>query len=168
MAVKYAVDEWLIEPNFRVFELPFEAKGFDEFKWRKSPGIIFFVLPKTAGLPFTYRPQRISPEKDGFNPITILDKPNYSWVKFHPSGFHKSEQWGDGMLQGWLSTNSGHPDSLAIFNAFKKSIKKRFEYLKSCSVYVGKEAAEYMDKGGRLTQDLRAPKTGDCKRVADA
>ena len=69
------------------------------------------------------------------------------------------------MLQGWLATNSEHPDSLAIFNAFKKSIKKRFEYFRYSGVYVGSAAVKYFEEGGRLAYDLRRPQEGDAKRV---
>lgn len=164
MAVKYAVDEWRLEPDFRVYQSPLDAPDFDLFTWPHSPGTMFFILPEDADLPFSHRPQREVPEKYGFNPLTLLEQPNYRWVVFHPSGFYKSEQWGEGLLQGWLATNSEHPDSLAIFNAFKKSIKKRFEYFRFSGVYVGPEAVKYFESEGRLSNDLRRPQEGDAKR----
>lgn len=168
LAVKYAVDEWRLEPDYRVYASPFEAPDFDLFKWGRSPGTTFFVLPEDAELPFSYRPQRQVPEKYGFDLSSIGEPPNYRWINFHPSGFHKSEQWGEGLLQGWLATNSGHPDSLAIFNAFKKSIKKRFEYFQFSGVYVGPEAVKYFESRGRLSDDLRRPQEADAKRTRAA
>lgn len=164
LAVKYAVNEWRLEPDYRVYASPLEAQDLENFKWARSPGIKFFVLPGDAELPFTFRPQREVPEKYGFDLSFIGEPPNYRWIDFHPSGFHKSDEFGEGLLRGWLATNSGHPDSLAIFNAFKKSIKKRFEYFRHSGVYVGPEAVKYFEAGGRLTEDLRRPREWDAKR----
>jgi hypothetical protein len=166
MPVKYAVDEWRLEPDHRVYASPLEAPDFDLSKWGRSPGTMFFVLPLDAELPFSHRPQRQVPEKYGFDLSLIGEPPNYRWIDFHPCSFHKSEQFGEGLLQGWLATNSGHPDSQTIFNAFKKSIKKRFEYFRLSGVYVGPEAVKYFESGGRLTEDLRRPREGDSKRIA--
>ncbi|WP_157770384.1 hypothetical protein [Methylomonas koyamae] len=164
--LKYVVDEWRLEPDFRVYASPFEAPDFENFKWAKSHGTRFFVLPINTDLPFRYWESRQVPEKYGFMPSQIEEPPNYRFVFFDPSGFHRSDEWGEGLLQGWLSTNSVHPDSLAIFNAFKKSIKKRFEYFRCSGVYVGPEAVKYFDAGGRLAEDLRLPKERDMKRTA--
>ncbi|WP_018079020.1 hypothetical protein [Thiobacillus denitrificans] len=161
-AVKYAVDEWRLEPDHRVYTSPLDAPDFDLFKWGWSPGTMFIVLPEDAALPFSHMPHRQVPEKYGIIPSSVDE--NYRWIGFHPSGLHKSEQWGEGLLGGWLATNSEHPDSLAIFNAFKKSIKKRFEYFRFSGVYVGPEAVKYFEAGGRLTGDLRSPREGDVKR----
>lgn len=130
LAVKYTVDEWRVKPDFRVYQSPLDAPGFDLFKWPRSPGTIFFVLPEDAELPFKHMPDRQVPEKYGFFFSGSGEIPNYRWVQFRPIGFHKSEPVGAGLLEGWLATNSEHPDSLAIFNAFKMSIKKRFEYFR--------------------------------------
>ena len=88
-------------------------------------------------------------EKYGFFFSGSGEIPNYRWVQFRPIGFHKSEPVGAGLLEGWLATNSEHPDSLAIFNAFKMSIKKRFEYFRYSGVYVGPETVKYFESGGR-------------------
>lgn len=160
--VKYAIDEWRLEPDHRVYTSPLDAPDFECFKWGRSPGTMFIVLPEDAALPFSHMPHRQVPEKYGIIPSSVDE--NYRWIGFHPSGFHESEQWGEGLLQGWLATNSGHPDSLAVFNAFKKSIKKRFEYFQHSGVYAGPEAVKYFEAGGRLTEDLRHPREWDAKR----
>lgn len=162
LGVKYAVDEWRLEPDFRVYASPLEAPDFAFFKWPQYTDTSFFILPVNGELPFKYHESRQAPEKYGFMPTQIGYPPSYQFVIFDPSGFHKSEQWGEGMLQGCLSTNSVHPDSLAIFNAFKKSIRKRFELIGTD--YVGAEAAAYLDAGGRLNRDLKSPKISDLKR----
>lgn len=167
--VKYVDEEPRGDPNFPVYVSPLEAPNFDLFKWGRSPGTMFLVFPDDVELPWEYWPHRQSliptmpPKKYLFS--TASD-PNRRCITLHPSGFHKSEQWGEGLLQGWLSTNSVHPDSLAIFNAFKKSIKKRFEYFRFSGVYVGPEAVAYFNAGGRLTDDLRQPRENDVKRIA--
>lgn len=171
LALKYVVEEWRFKPDFRVYESPLNVLDFGEFKWPSESELTFLIFPKNIDLPYEYWSHRqsldpdIPPKKYGFHVARNLD---YQCIFFHSSGFHKSEQWGEGLLRGWLSTNSEHPDSLAIFNAFKKSIKKHFEYFKHSGAYVGSEAVKYFEAGGRLTQDLRSPKASDCKRVADA
>lgn len=153
--IKYVMNEWRIEPDFRVYTSPLEVHDFNIFKWPNTCGDTrFLVLPIDTELPFKYWASRQVPAKYGFMPIQIEDPPNYQFVFFDPSGFHKSEEWGEGLIPGWISTNSEHPDSLAIFNAFKKSIRKHFERIGV--YYVGPEAAQYLDSGGRLGNDLRA------------
>jgi len=167
LKLKYAVDEWRLEPDYRVYGSPLEAPDFGLGMAPQYAGTkAFLVLPEDAKLPFSYRPQRQVPEKYGFDLALLGDPLNYQWIQFRPSGLHKSEQWGEGMNEGWIATNSQHPDSLAIFNAFKKSIKKRFEYFRHSGVYVGPEAVKYFEEGGRLTEDLRRPREWDVKREA--
>ena len=167
LLVKYAADEWRLEPDFRVFSSPLEAPDFGLGAAPQYAGTMaFFVLPDDCELPFKHMPHRQVPEKYGFFFRDANESLAYRWINLHPSGYHQSEQWGEGLLQGWLATNSENPDSLAIFNAFKKSIKKRFEYFRFSGVYVGPEAVRYFEAGGRLTEDLRRPREGDVKRIA--
>lgn len=169
IAVKYVDDEPRVDPNFPVYATPLSDPQFGICQCPQTPGLTLLVFPEDAELPWEFRPNRqsldpiIPPKK--YILVPAWSSPDYRSITFHPSGFHKSEQWGEGLLQGWLATNSGHPDSLAIFNAFKKSIKKRFEYFRFNGVYVGPEALKYLDAGGRLNQDLRNPREGDVKRA---
>lgn len=166
LKLKYAVDEWRLEPDYRVYGSPLEDPGFGKGAAPQYAGTTaYLILPEDAGLPFSHRPQRQVPEKYGFDLAFLGEPPNYRWIQFRPSGFHKSEQWGEGMNEGWIATNSGHPDSLVIFNAFKKSIKKRFEFFRLSGVYVGPQAVKYYESGGRLNQDLRLPRERDVKRA---
>lgn len=160
--LKYVVDEWRLEPDFPVYKSPLEVPDFDFCKWPSSCETRLFVLPVNAELPFKFWDKRQTPEKYGFMPSQIGDPPNYDFVFLDPCGFHKSEEWGEGYIKGCLSTNSMHPDSLAIFNAFKKSIRKRFEHIGIN--YVGPEAAKYLDSGGRLVLDLRSPREQNLRR----
>jgi hypothetical protein len=163
LAVKYAADEWRLNPDHRVYVSPLEAPDFGIGHAPQAAGTTaFLVLPENAPLPFSHMPERQVPEKYG---LIATTEERYQWIYFRPSGFHKSTQWGEGLLRGWLSTNSKHPDSLAIFNAFKKSIKKRFEYFSFAGVYVGPEAVRYFESGGRLNEDLRNPREWDVKRL---
>jgi len=162
--LKYTVNEWRLEPDFPVYQSPIEVSDFNFCKWPNSCMTRFFVLPVNVELPFKFWASRQVPEKYGFMPDWGGRNPDYRFIFFDPCGFYKSAEWGEGFLRGWLSTNSVHPDSLAIFNAFKKSIKKRFEYFRFSGVYVGPEAAAYFDAGGRLTDDLRRSRENDVKR----
>lgn len=170
IAVKYVDDDWRVEPDFPVYSSPINAPKFGECQWPNSPGITFLIFPEDAELPYEYWPNRQTldpvgvPKKYGFFFRDVNEPLNCQGITFHPCGFHKSEQWGEGFVQGWLATNSENSDSLAIFNAFKKSIKKRFEYFRFSGVYVGPEAAKYFDAGGRLAYDLRRPREADAKR----
>lgn len=172
IAVKYVDDESRVDPNFPVYLTPLDAPQFSICRWPQSPGMTFLVFPADAELPWEYWPNRqsldpaIPPRK--YLLLPERSSPDYRSVTFHPSGFHKSEQWGEGLLRGWLATNSEHPDSLAIFNAFKKSIKKRFEYFRFSGVYVGPEAVKYFETGGRLSEDLRRTREDDSKRTPPA
>lgn len=171
LAVKYVDDESRVDPNFPVYPTPLDAPKFGTSRWPQLPDVRFLIFPEDAELPWEYWPHRqsldpaIPPKKYLFS--TEQD-PNRRCITFNPSGFHKSEQWGEGLHQGWIATNSQHPDALAIFNAFKKSIKKRFEYFPFYGVYVGPEALKYLEAGGRLNQDLRNPSEGDVKRMPPA
>lgn len=160
--VNYVVDEWRLQPDFRVYASPLEAPDFAVFSWpTQACTARFIVLPRDAELPFHYRESRQAPEKYGLGPSLIGDPPNYNFVFFDPSGFFRGEQ--EGMIQGWINTNSKHPDSLAIFNAFKKSIRKRFE--REGLNYLGPDAAAYLDAGGRLGADLRLSREHDLTRL---
>lgn len=160
MRLKFVVYEERLQPtDFRVYGSPLEAPEFgvsSQPDWIQ--GIQFLVLPENAPLHFEYWPNRQVPEKYGF----FGQQGNDQSVVFHPSSFYHGEK-GEGLLWGEINTISEHPDSLAIFDAFKKSIRKHFERIDVC--YVGDEAAKYLDAGGRLTQDLRAPCERDIQRA---
>lgn len=155
--LKYAVDEWRLDANYRTYRSPLEAPDFDKCEWGRSPGTMMLVLMEDTALPFSFNPLRQVPEKYGFDLSLFGNPPNYRWIHFHPSGFHKSAELGEGMIQGRLSTNSNHTDSKAILKTFKSVIKKKFLYIGRHGVYVGPEAARYAEAGGRLTHDLRRP-----------
>jgi hypothetical protein len=129
LSVTYAVNEWRFDPDYRLYMSPLEASDFGLFKFGWYPGTMFFVMPQDSDLPFGYWPERQVPEKYGPIPTMIGNPPNYRWIYFNSSGFHKSEKFGEGLIQEWLATNSVHPGSQAIFNAFRKSIKKTFRIL---------------------------------------
>ena len=160
--LKYTVNEWRLEPDFPVYQSPLEVPDLGLCKWPNTCALRLLALPADVVLPFEFWSKRQVPTKYGLVPSSLTT--DYRFIFFEPCGFHKSEEWGEGFLRGWLSTNSVNPDSLAIFNAFKKSIKKRFEYFRFSGVYVGSEAAAYFDAGGRLTDDLRQPRENDVKR----
>jgi hypothetical protein len=158
--LKYVVDESRTDSKFRVYRSPLGAPDFGINRWPDSEGVTrFLILPVDADIPFQYRPDRQVAEKYGL----FTPSENYRYVFFSPSSVHSSEQWGEGLLSGRLATNSQHPDSLRIFKAFKTTIRNEFERIGVC--YVGAEAAQRLDSGGRLTDDLRRPHEFDLRRV---
>ena len=161
--LKYAVDEWRVDAHYRVYRSPLDAPEFGVSEWGWSPAMMMLVLIEDAALPFSFRPQRQVPEKYGFDLSLIGNPPSYRWIHFHASGFHKSAESGEGLIRGWLSTNSNHLDSKTIFKTFKSVIKRKFLYVKRYGVYVGPEAARYAQRGGRLTDDLRRSTEADVK-----
>lgn len=161
--VKYAVNEYRLDANYRIYHSPLEAVEFGISKWGRPPSMMLLILMEDASVPFSFHPKRQVPEKYGFDLSMIGNPPNYSWIDFHPSGFHDSVELGKGLIQGCFSTNSNNLDSKAIFKAFKAVIKKIFLYVKHNGVYVGPEAARYAQSGGRLAYDLRRPLEANVK-----
>jgi hypothetical protein len=161
--LKYAVDEWRLDANYRVYKSPLDVPEFGVSDWADHASLMMVVLMEDAALPFSFRPQRQVPEKYGFDLSLIGNPPSYRWINFHVCGLHKSAKLGDALIQGWISTNSNHPDSKAIFKAFKSVIKKKFLYVKHNGVYVGPKAAQCARNGGRLTDYLRESTDADVK-----
>ncbi len=159
LRLKYVVYESRLQPDFRIYASPLDVPEFGVNKWPDYlGGVMFIVLPEDAPLHWEYWPNRQVPEKYGF----FGQQGNDRSVMYQPSSYHKGEH-GEGLLWGQFDTISKHPDSLTIFNAFKKSIRKRFERMGVC--YVGPEATRMLDSGVRLTQDLRRPAEFDIGRV---
>lgn len=66
------------------------------------------------------------------------------------------------LLAGQMGTISEDPSSLNLYRAFSKEARKQFE--KIGPYYVGKEAAELLDKGWRLTTGVKSPTLYDLRR----
>jgi hypothetical protein len=66
------------------------------------------------------------------------------------------------LLAGQIGTTSGDPASVRLFSAFSKAVRKHFVKVKS--YWVGPEAVQLLDSGGRLTATLKAPPEYDLKR----
>jgi hypothetical protein len=108
-------------------------------------------LPVHAEVPFEFLENRQVPQKYGF----FIPKPDYAHVIFHVAGFYSEDCNIKGMVEGWLSTNSTNPESIAIFKDIKKIIRKKWRLLGVA--YFGPNAWEFMSQGGTVGQDLRNP-----------
>jgi hypothetical protein len=66
------------------------------------------------------------------------------------------------IVAGQLGTASDDPSSLELFQFISKQMRRLFTKVKA--FYVGKEASELLDKGWRLTGDVKSPPLYDLKR----
>lgn len=83
---------------------------------------------------------------------------NPKTIAFRPSG-----AFGENcLIDGQAGTTSDDPASLALFQSFRKEIQRQFAKVKQ--FYVGKEAGELLDKGWRLTANVKSPTLYDLKR----
>lgn len=83
------------------------------------------------------------------NPTTVVLRP----------GGQFNEQC---LLAGQLGTASDDPNSLALFHATSKHVKRLFTKIKT--FYVGKEASELLDNGWRLIANAKSPPLYDLRR----
>jgi hypothetical protein len=162
MDLKYVVDEDRVDSNFDVFPSPLDFAGFGKTRWKNNITQRFLILPVDADAPYEYRPQRQVPEKYGF----FTPQSNYCHVYFDSSCFCEENNDVVGLLEGWVSTNSSNPQSLAIFESIKKIMKKKWARVKGS--YLGPEALAYLRSGGRLSQDLTRPVLYDLQEDAPA
>jgi len=161
LSLKYVVDEWRVKPDFPVYRSALEIPGFGIAQYASGQNMQLLVVPEDAELVWDYLPTRQVPEKYGFlggqvdNPRSVI---------FDPSSYYAGEG-GPALLWGWIATISDDPDSLAIFKAFKKAIRKRFVYVDEC--YLGPEAQQMLIDGIRLTQSAGAPREQDIPRLSE-
>lgn len=158
LRLKYVLNESRVDQNFRIYQSPLDMPDFGVSRWATGSSVRFVVLPHDMDPPFDFMPNREVPEKYGF----FSPKEGYSHIYFECSAIYRFPEGGDGLLEGWISTNSTNEKSLEIFAAFKKAIRKHFEKIKVC--YVGPEAAAYLDGGGRLNSSLTRPEAYDLRR----
>jgi hypothetical protein len=140
-----------VDSNFEVFGDPLNYPELECSRWRNGKSLRLIVIKPDAAIPFEYWPAREVPEKYGF----FIYKPHYWHVQFDVSQLYVENGVTVGLLEGWISTNSENPDSVAIFDAMKKIIRKNWHRIGLC--YLGPEALAYLRSGGRLSQSLDRP-----------
>jgi hypothetical protein len=151
--LKFVLDIDRTDSNFEIFNNPLKWPEFGVSKWRNGVARRFIVLNSDAVIPFEYRPQREVPEKYGF----FVPSPNYWHVYFDISQFYKENDITKGLLQGCISTNSANSESMMIFDAMKKIIRRQWHSVPHAQVYLGPEALAFLRSGGRLNEDLTRP-----------
>jgi hypothetical protein len=66
------------------------------------------------------------------------------------------------LIAGQIGTGVINPESTKLFNLFIQVFRKRFNRIRS--YFVGPEAEQLLDQGGRLTWNSRSPQTRDLRR----
>jgi len=98
------------------------------------------------------------PQHGGGTKYVIDQQINPKTVVFRSGGVFKNQC----VIAGYIGTISEDPVSNDLFRLFNKEIKRQFEKIKS--YYVGKEAAELLVKGWRLTTSADSPEIYDLKK----
>ena len=98
------------------------------------------------------------PQRRGGVLHVVGQRKNHDTVVLYPGGIHDSQT----VIAGTIATGSDSAASLSLFEAIRRAVRKQWVHIEA--FYVGKEAESIMDAGGRLTQDLRAPRGCDLKR----
>jgi hypothetical protein len=160
--VKYVNEASRVDSIFEVHSSPLGFENFGESRWKNGGSLSLIILPECENVPFEYWPERQVPEKYGF----FTPKTDCSHVYFKAGGFYRETGVIIGLLEGWISTNSTNPKSLAIFEALKKNMRKKWTRVKGA--YLGPEALTYLRSGGRLSQDLTRPVLYDLQEDAPA
>ena len=98
------------------------------------------------------------PQRRGDTKYAVDQQENPSTIAFRPSG-----AFGDNcLIDGQIGTISDDPSSLELFQLFRKEMRRQFA--KVNEFYVGREAGELLDKGWRLTANVKSPVIYDLKR----
>jgi hypothetical protein len=98
------------------------------------------------------------PQRSGGTRYAIDQQANPTSIAFWPGGVYAN----NAIIAGEFSTCSNDPASRHLLQKFAEQIKRRFTAIKS--YFVGKEATELLDRGFRLTADIRAPAEFDLVR----
>jgi hypothetical protein len=98
------------------------------------------------------------PQKSGDVRYAIDQMSNPQSIVLKPGG-----TYGDScVIAGQVGTVSDHPESLDLQRLFEREIRKRFAKVKS--YFVGREAADLLKKGWRLTANVKSPALYDLAR----
>jgi hypothetical protein len=98
------------------------------------------------------------PQIAGGTKYAIDQRHNQAAICLTPSGFYDKGT----LIAGKIGTISGHPDSLEIFNLFRKIIKKNSSPVGYARVCTG--ATGFLDSGGRMvTMGVDSPREYDLR-----
>jgi hypothetical protein len=98
------------------------------------------------------------PQRDGSDKYAMDQLDNPHTVSLQCGGMLD----GIRLIAGQVGTATTHPLSDEIYSLFAKTIRQKFEKIKS--YYVGPEAAQNLDTGVRLTPTATSPSTYDLVR----
>lgn len=101
---------------------------------------------------------RSVPQRRGETKYAVDQQENPNTIVFRPSGAFGQEC----LIDGQVGTIYNNPNSLKLFQLFRNEMKRQFT--KVNEFYVGKEAGELLDKGWRLTANVKSPTLYDLKR----
>ena len=98
------------------------------------------------------------PQRCGGTKYAVDQQENPKTIAFRPSG-----AFGENcLIDGQLGTISDGPRSLELLQLILKEMRRQFAQVKE--FYVGKEAGDLLDKGWRLTANVKSPALYDLKR----
>jgi hypothetical protein len=79
-------------------------------------------------------------------------------IVFRPGGTYGEST----IIAGQVGTGSERSEALELYRTFEREIRRRFSKIRS--FYVGRNAAELLDKGWRLTVNEKSPQLYDLQR----
>jgi hypothetical protein len=114
-----------------------------------------YLIVEDAGLPLE---ARVIEQRDGKKKYAIDQIGNQKTVAFRPGGAFRQGI----LVAGQVGTASQHRESVELYRVFESELRRQFKKIKS--FYLGKEAAELLDRGWRLTANARSPSIYDLRR----
>lgn len=101
---------------------------------------------------------RSVPQRRGGTKYAIDQLENPATIRIRPGGVFESFA----VIAGALDSASNDPASLELYRSFMAAVRPRFQAIKSYRV--GRNAAQLLDAGYRMTANVRSPKRYDLTR----
>lgn len=182
--IKYVSGKWFVTPDIPIFYSALEIPNLGRCdKWGATCSS-YYIIPCPQKILAEYMPNRTVPEKYTFErkipggsdvggPTYVLDgllyhEGNAVGVDFHFGGLYSGEG-GPALLQGVFHKLSDTPETLALFNAYKKEIRNRWACIResAVSLYIGPEAERLLGQGMRLAPSIQSPRGADVSPTAE-
>ena len=195
--IKYVSTKWFVTPDIPVFvsALAIPDLSYCNNKWG-NPDSNYFIIPRSQEIlvkhiPEKHLPEHIVPEQYAFEmkipvggniggvgfcsdgPTYMLDgllyhQGNAGGVCLHSGGLYSGEG-GSALLESFVDVLSDTPESLALFNVFKKEIRNRWARIResAVSLYIAPEAERLLEQGMRLAQRIGSPRGADVAPSAE-